>query len=104
VQAGVEPANRGADSSVDRELVAARVDAELERAGQAEPLDREPDHGEVLLELCGELFHIADVVDALVEPAAELGRDRLGGDSLVGNRGQDHQQFDRRLRRIRLIH
>jgi len=59
VQAGVELAEGVADGAVDGELVAARVDAELESLRQAELASSELNDGQVLLELAGELLCVA---------------------------------------------
>jgi len=104
VYARVEFLQRLLDPPVDRELVAARVHAELQAVRQAELPHGKPNHGQVLLELPGKLGRAAGVVHALVEAAAELRRDRLGRNALVGKSGQHDQHLHRRLRHIRLIH
>src|SRR5204863_8198903 len=62
------------------------------------------DDGDVLVELLLELRHVADVIDALVEAARELRRYRLGGNPLIRNRGEDDEEFGRRLRAVGLVH
>jgi hypothetical protein len=47
---------------------------------------------------------IADVIDALVEAAGELRRDRLDRDALIGDGGEDDEQLRRRLRAVGFIH
>ncbi len=48
--------------------------------------------------------YVPDVVDALVEAARELGRDRLHGQVLVGEGGEDDGELGRSLRRLGLVH
>ena len=104
VQAGIEffqcPANR----RVKGKLVAARMDAELERGRQAVLLDGKGDDGEVFVEFLLELLHIADVIHAFVEAAGEFRRDGLDGNLFVGERGQNDEQFRRRLRAVGFVH
>ena len=65
------------DGSVNGELVAARVDAELELGGQAIASDGFCDNGQVVVELPLELGHITDIIHALVETAGEFRCDGL---------------------------
>ena len=51
-----------------------------------------------------ELGHVAHVIDALVEAAAEFGRDGLDGNAFVGDGGKNDEQLDRALRAIGLVH
>ena len=81
------------DGAVEGELVAAGVQAELQRGGQSVLLHRERNDGEVLVELPLELGDIAHIINALVEAARELGCDGLQGNPLVGERGEDDEQF-----------
>ena len=78
--------------------------AQLQVRRQAELLDREGDHREVVAELLLELREVADVIDALVEPAGELRGDRLHRHALVRERREDEQQLGRRLRGVGLVH
>ena len=78
--------------------------AQLEVGGQAVLPDGEGDHGQVVVELLLELGDVAHVIDALVEAAGELGGDGLDRNPLVGDGGQDDQQFGRCLRRVGLVH
>src|ERR1019366_4389788 len=103
VDSRAEPLDRAPDGSVYRELVAARMHAQLEVGRQAILADGGGNHGQVLAELLLELHHIAHVIDALVEAPGELGSDGLYRNPLVGEGGQDHQQFRRRLRRIGFV-
>ena len=41
----------------------------------------------------GEIGHVADVIDPFVEAAGEPRGDRLRRNPLVGDRGEDQQQF-----------
>ena len=80
------------------------MDAELEIRGQAVLPHGVGDDGEVVVKLLLELREVADVVNALVEAAGELRRDRLQTDAFVRERREDHQQLRRRLRRVGFIH
>ena len=62
------------------------------------------DDGQIVAEFALELGHFAHVIHAFVESAAELGRDGLQGNLRVAQRGQNNQQFGRRLRRVGLVH
>ena len=104
VHAGARGLQRVAHGGKDGELVAARVDAELEAPGQPEGFHGIPENGDVFGELALELRDVADIVDALVEPAAETRRDGLHGDPRVGDGGQDQQQLSGRLRPDGLVH
>ena len=59
VQTGVMFFDQPVDNGVDRKLIAAGMDAELERIGQSEFLDGEGDDAQVLVELLLELRQIA---------------------------------------------
>jgi hypothetical protein len=61
-------------------------------------------HGDVVGKLLFEPDEIADVVHALVEPAGELGRDRLQWNLLLGEERENHEQLRRSLRLVGLIH
>src|ERR1035441_7336720 len=78
--------------------------AQLEVGRQSVLADGEGNDGEVFAELLLELRHVADIIDTLVEAPGELGGDGLDGNLLVGNGGQDDEQFRRGLRRIGLVH
>ena len=104
VQARAELGERAADGRVDGELVAAGVDAQLERGRQAVFLDGEGDDGEVVVEFFLELLHVADVVHTFVETTSELGRNGLDGNLFIGNRGEDDEQLRRRLRTVGFVH
>ena len=73
MHAGVEFPQRFVHRPIERELVAARMHAELQVLGQLKLAHGEGDHGQVVLELAAKLGHVADVIDALVEPAANRG-------------------------------
>ena len=92
------------DRGVDGELVAAGVDAELEVRRQAVVCDGVTDGGHVEGHLARELRDVADVVDALVEAAAEFRGDGLDGNLLVGDGAEDDEQFGGRLRGVGLVH
>ena len=64
----------------------------------------ERDDRKVFVELLLELFHVAHVIHALVKPARELRRDGLKRNLLVRQRGQNDQQFRRRLRAVGFVH
>ena len=55
------------------------------------------------LELPPKLGRVADVIDALVEPAGKPRGNRLGGYALLRHRGQNKQQLDRALRPIGFV-
>src|ERR1019366_9113024 len=71
---------------------------------QAVLADGEGNRRQIFAELLLELNHIAHVIDALIEAPGELGGDGLYRNLLVGDGGQDDQQFRRGLRRIGLVH
>src|ERR1035437_8469283 len=104
VDSGSGLLQRAPDGGVNRELVTARMHAQLEVGRQAVLADGEGNHRQVFAELLLELNHIAHVIDALVEAPGELGGDGLYRNLLVGDGGQDDQQFRRGLRRIGLVH
>src|SRR5258708_24918147 len=83
---------------IDGEFIAAGVDAELERRGQAEVHNCIRDHSDIVFEFAMELWHVADVIDALVEAAGEFGRDSLDRNLLRGHGGENHQQLGWSLR------
>src|ERR1700722_12494180 len=66
--------------------------------------DSVADGGHVEYHLAGELRCIANVVDSLVEAAAEFRGDGLDGYSFVGNGAKDDEQFGGRLRGVGLVH
>ena len=76
----------------------------LSVGGQAVFLDGKRDDGEVVVEFLLELLHVADVIHALVETAGELGRDGLERNFFVGQRGENDEQFRRRLRAVGFVH
>lgn len=78
--------------------------AELEVGRQAVRADGMAHDGDVGSELRREAGHVADVVDSLVEPAAEPGGDGPHGETFIGQGREDHEQFRRHLRRVRLVH
>src|ERR1017187_8764590 len=80
------------------------MDAQLEVGRQSVLADGEGNDGEVFAELLLELRHVADIIDTLVEAPGELWGDGLDGNLLVGNGGQNDQQFRRGLRRVGLVH
>ena len=104
VHAGSGAGQCAANDRIQRELVAAAVDAELEIRRKAVPRHRVGDHREVIVELAFELGQVAHVIDTLVEAAGELWRDGLHPHLLICQRGQDDEQFQRRLRRVGLVH
>ena len=104
VQAGPGAADRSGDGPVNGELVAARVDAELELGRQAIASDGLGDNGQVVVELPLELGDITDIIHALVEATGEFRRDGLHGHSGLGQRCQDDHQGRRGLRRVGFIH
>ena len=104
VQASPGAADRSGDGPVNGELVAARVDAELELGGQAIASDGLGDNGQVVVELSLELGDITDIIHALVEAAGEFRRDGLHGHTGLSQCCQDDHQGRRGLRRIGFIH
>ena len=61
-------------------------------------------HGDVVGKLLFKPDEIAHVVHALVEPAGELGRDRLQWNFLLGEQREDYEQLRRCLWLASLIH
>ena len=94
----------GVNGGIDGKLVAAGVDAQLEIFRQAKLLDGVGDGRNVQRKLAFELRHVAHIVHALVEAAAELGRDGLDGDAFIGDGGQDDEQLGGTLRAVGLVH
>ena len=92
------------DDRIDGELVAARMDAQLQIRRKSELLDGELDNGDVFIEFAFEDFQIADVIDAFVKTACEFRRDCLGWNPFVREGGENEQHVARRLRDIRLVH
>ena len=62
------------------------------------------DHGEVVIKLLLELGQIPHVIDALVKPTGEFRRDGLQLHAFIGQRGENDQQFRRRLWRVGFVH
>ena len=89
VDARIEYLQRLAHRLVDGKLVAAGMHAQLERRRQAVFFDGKRDDREVFVEFLLELFHVADVIHALVETAGELRRDGLERNLLVRQRGEN---------------
>lgn len=79
VQAGVVLPDQAADDRIEREFVAAGMDAEFQGRGKAELADREVKDQQVFLEFLFELGEVAHVIDAFVEASRELGRNGLDG-------------------------
>ncbi len=92
------------DQGIDGEFIAAGMNAQLEVRWEAVSADGVGDDGEILGKFLLEACNIADVVHAFVETAAEFRRDGLDGDVLIGNGGEDDEQFGRRLRGIGFVH
>ena len=61
------------------------------------------DGGDVVVELTLKLAGVADIVYTLVEAACKLRSDRTRGNALIGNCGENHQQFIGRLGQIGLV-
>ena len=97
-------ARAAANGVIDRELVRAGVDAELQARGQAVLSHRVADDRQVVGELLVELVRVADIVHALVEAAREFRCDGLDRDALVGDGREDDQQFGGSLRVVGLVH
>ena len=104
VQASPGASDGSGDGSVNGELVAARVDAELELGGQAIASDGFCDNGQVVVELPLELGHITDIIHALVETAGEFRCDGLHRHAGLSQRCQDDHQGRWGLRRVGLVH
>ena len=104
MQASPGASEGSGDGSVNGELVAARVDAELELGRQAIASDGLCDNGQVVVKLSLELGHITDIIYALVETAGEFRRDGLHRHAGLSQRCQDNHQGRRGLRRVGLVH
>ena len=104
VESGTGAGDGALDGGVDRELVGAGMHGEFQGFREAICGDCVGDDGEVVVEFLFELGGIADVIDALVETSGELRCDGLDRDALVGDGGEDHQQFRRGLRAVGFVH
>jgi hypothetical protein len=104
VQAGSGTLQCIPNDRVDTELIATAVNAELQVGWQPILLDGVCNHRQIVVEFLLELDEIADVVDSFVKSTSELRRDCLQLHFLVGERGENDQQFRWSLRRIRLVH
>src|SRR5215510_968509 len=79
------------------------MDAQLERGWQTVLFNRKGDYSEVFAEFLFELADVANVIDALIEPAGEFwgnGLDRYG---FISDCSEDEQQFGRSLGLVRLV-
>ncbi len=56
------------------------------------------------LNSCLELGDVSDVIDTFVEASGELGSDGLDGNFLIGEGGEDDEEFGRGLGAVGLIH
>src|SRR5262245_47998897 len=90
VQSRAEPGERAADRSVTRELVTTRVNAQLQRRGQAVLFYCERDYRQVIAELLLELRNVANVIHPFVKPPGELWSDGLERNGLLREGRQDH--------------
>jgi hypothetical protein len=72
----IEALERGINGWIDRELVTARVNAQLEIVWQSEMLHSIGDRSHVGLEFTFELCEVVNVIHALIEAAAELRSNR----------------------------
>ena len=69
------------------------MDRELEALRQAKGLGAPLGDADVRLKLFEEGSNIADIIDALVETARELGRQGLDGNTRIGQGGEDDDEF-----------
>src|SRR5687767_8129181 len=83
MEPGLELRQGAADNRIERKLVAARVDTELQVRGQAIALDGERNYSKVVVKLLLELRQVTHVIDAFVEAAGKLRRDRLRGNAFI---------------------
>src|SRR5580704_3314358 len=104
VQTGVMFFDQPVDNGVDRKLVAAGMNTELEGIGQSEFLYGEGNDAQVLVELLLELRQIPYVIDAFVEPSSELWGDRLDRYMFLGDHRQDQEQLHRALGGVGLVY
>src|SRR6516165_10148837 len=88
---------------VNRKLVAAGMDAELEGIGEPEFADGKGNDAQVFVKLPLELREIPNVIDPFVKSSGELWSDRLNRDAFLGNHRQDEEQFHRVLGRVGLV-
>ena len=61
-------------------------------------------HRQIVAELALENGDVADVIHAFIEATTKFGRDGLKRNLRVTERGQNNQQFRRRLRRVGFVH
>ncbi len=69
MQSRIHLLHRFVHRAIDRELVAARMQAQLQLSGQSKCADRVANHRHIPLQLPRESPGIANIVDTLVEPA-----------------------------------
>src|SRR5437879_1205621 len=99
----MEAPQRRAYRAVKRKLIAAGMDAELERSRQLVIFHRKANNRDVLAKFLFELRDVPGVVHPFVEAPSEFRSYGLNGNPFVSDRGQNYEQFRRSLRLIRLI-
>src|SRR5512139_2671235 len=85
------------NDGIQRELVAPRMNAQLQIGGEIEGLDRKAEHRQVILKFSAELFAVTDIIDPFEERPRELRGNGLERYLLLRGRGKDEEQFYRRL-------
>src|SRR5208283_714986 len=103
VQTGVMLFNQAIDNWVNRKLVAAQMDAELEGIRQPKFADGEGDDAQILVKLPLELREIPNVIDPFIKPSSKLWGDRLDRYPFLGDHRQDQEQLHRVLRRVSFV-
>src|SRR3974390_2425717 len=92
------------DNGVNRKLVTAGMDAELEGISQPEFVYGEGNDAQVLVALLLELREIPYVIDPFVEPSSELWGDGLDRYAFLGDHRQDQEKLHRALRCVGLVY
>src|SRR6202041_2076393 len=100
----VELLHEAKNGRINRELVAAGMDAELEIMRQTVLTHCVFDRRDVKRHLVLESRNVSLVIDTLVEAPAELGGNGLDRYALVGDCSEDDQKFSRALRTVGFVH
>ena len=89
MQPSVVTRNQTTDDRVEREFVAAGVDADFERVGQTKFTNRIGQNSQIRTKLALKGHNVADIVHALVETAGELWRNSLSRNFFISDHGKD---------------
>src|SRR5437762_8134709 len=93
MQAGAKTRQGFPHRAINREFIAAGMDAEFERGGQSISLDGESDYRQIVIEFLFELHNVAHVIDAFIKAAGKLRRDGLQRNAFIRKGREDHQKF-----------